>query len=103
MENAPETTPKAIAIDRRHKHECAICSAIDNDNKDLKFYVFVETFALDEIDSEICDNCLVDLRLLRLKCSHKADNANHEVFKDFMPSFVKDMPGLKDAFLKLIS
>ena len=98
-----ETKEKAHAIERRHKHECTICSLIDTDNKDMKFHVYEESFDADTIDSEICDNCLKDLEALRKKCMQKADNPNHDVFKDFMPSFVKDMPGLKEAFLKLIS
>jgi len=102
--NGVQTTEKARAIERRHNHECSICSMIDTENKDMKFHVYEEAVDMrTEIDSEVCDNCLKDLKALRKKCQQKVDNPNHDVFKDFMPSFVKDMPGLREAFLKLIS
>jgi hypothetical protein len=97
-----DLSTKAHAIEKRHKHECEVCSLIDTENKDMKFHVFVEAYSHEEIDSEICDNCLKDLEAVRKKCVQKADNLDHDSFKDFMPAFVKDMPGLREVFKKLL-
>jgi hypothetical protein len=103
-DDAIPETPKAHAIERRHKYECAICKLLDTENKDIKWHVFSECVAVAYgEDDVICDNCLKDIEAVRKKCRQKLDNPMHDVFKDFMPSFVKDMPGLREAFKKLLS
>ncbi len=94
---------KARAIEKRHQHQCSICMLIDSDNKDVKFFVFSEGYSSEDPDQEICEGCLKDIDSIRLRARHKADNPSHDTFKDFMPAFTKDMPGLKEAFRKILS
>jgi len=101
--NEVNLAPKAHAIEKRHKHQCDICMAIDTDEPTLKFHVYEEALSEEYENKEICDECLKDLKAIRKKCNGKVDNPKHDSFADFMPHFTKDMPGLREAFKKILS
>ena len=93
------TTENAQLIEKRHNKQCAICMLLDVEDKKIEFHVWKEGWT-DEPDSYICDHCLEDVKDIRKKCHQKVDNPAHDLFKDYMPWFVKDIPGLMDDFRK---
>jgi len=90
---------KAQLIDKRHTKQCSICMLIDSQDKKMEWHVWKDGY-YEEKDSYICNNCLEDIKEIRKKCHQKVDNPAHELFKDYMPWFVKDIPGLMADFLK---
>lgn len=101
-EDVTTETPKATIIERRHKFECAICRLLDSDDKNVKFHVYEEGLSSDDQDMAICNNCLLDIMAVKKMVNQKIDNPKHDTFKNWVPSFVKDMPGVKEAFLKIL-
>ena len=90
---------KAQLLDKRHSKQCAICMLIDSQDKKMEWHVWKDGY-IEEKDSYICNNCLEDIKEIRKKCHQKVDNPAHELFKDYMPWFVVDIPGLVTDFRK---
>jgi len=93
---------KAQVIERRHQKMCDICMLLDIDNKAMKWHLYKEGFYNQE-DGYVCDNCIKGLQEIRKKCNQKIDNPKHDTFKDFIPWFAKEVPGLTESFRKQIS
>lgn len=96
-------TEKAIAIPKRHTKTCEVCMAIDSeDNKDLIFHLFEEGYTDPADDKYICSKCLEQIKSIRKMCNLKFENPHHNPFKDFVPWFASEIPGMADAFKDLI-
>jgi hypothetical protein len=88
---------KAMAIERRHQFQCAICMLIDSDTKKSKWHVFREGYD-ETTDDVVCDDCLSGMKAIRTKCHHKVNNPQHKVFENFVPWFAPEVPGMSAAF-----
>ena len=91
---------KAVAIPQRHKKMCDICMLLDIDANGTKFHLYDEGCYPGDEDKYVCDKCVDDLKDIRRKCYQKIDNPHHKIFKDFVPWFAKDIPGMMNAFKK---
>lgn len=92
-------TTQAQAIEKRHTKECEICKLLDVDNKTMTWHCFKTGYMLNgEDDKHICNDCLEGLKDIRKKCNQKFDNPKHELFKDFVPWFYQNHPGMVEAF-----
>lgn len=90
---------KAIALPRRYDKMCSICMLIDSQAPNMKWHCFDEGYQVAD-DKYICDDCMKGMNILKLKCNQKIDNPKHDVFKDWMPWMVKEIPGMLDTFQK---
>ena len=93
---------KATLLEKRYTKMCDICMLVDADAKDMKWHLYKEAFYNDE-PHYVCDGCVKGLQEVRRKCNQKIDNPNHDIFKDFIPWFAKEVPGLVEAFRKQMS
>jgi hypothetical protein len=90
---------KAQAIERRHGKQCVICMLLDVNDKKMIWHLYKEGL-YNEGDQYVCDKCVKGIKEIREKCHMKFNNPTHPVFKEFMPWFVSEVPGLKDEFMK---
>lgn len=97
MEDKKQTECKAMALPRRYQKMCDICLLIDCEDAKMKFHVYEEG-NMQEDDKCVCDDCLNGIKEIRKKCGQKIDNPNHNVFRNFMPWFSREIPGLSERF-----
>lgn len=94
---------KATAIERRHKMSCDVCMLLDTEaTKDIEFHLYEEAYYNGD-DKYICSKCLNGIKDVRKKCHQKIDNPKHDIFKDWVPWFAHEIPGLVEAFKKQMS
>ena len=93
---------RAVAIPQRHKLSCDICMLLDSDDKKMKFHLYDEGFAAEEM-KYVCDNCVEGMKNIRKLCNQKIDNPNHKLLENWMPWFAKEVPGLVEAFKNQMS
>ena len=93
---------KAMVLSKTYKISCEICLLLDTEaaGKDVKWHLYREGYTADS-DKYVCDTCLRGLQDIRKKCHQKMDNPHHKVFKDFLPWFSNEIPGLKEKFEKI--
>lgn len=91
---------KAVTIGKRHSKECVICMLLDTEaDKDTKFLLYKEGYFNAE-DKYVCSKCVEGIKDIRKKCHQKVENPQNDVFKDWIPWFAKEVPGLVNAFKK---
>ena len=90
-------TERAHVLEKRHKKQCSICMLLDTDNREMKWHTYEEGFTEYE-DTYICNNCLETIKDVRKRCHRKVDNPTHDAFKNFIPWFIKDIPGAENGF-----
>ena len=96
---------KAQLLPPRHTKQCDICMLIDVENEKMEFHPYKKQWdyisRLDKVHY-VCNECVDGLKDIRKKCHQKVDNPHHTVFQDYIPWFVKQIPGLQEAFAKNI-
>lgn len=97
------TEVKATAIERRHKMSCDVCMLLDTEAaKGVEFHLYDDGYGPED-DKYICSKCLDGIKDIRKKCNQKIDNPKHDVFKNWIPWFAPEVPGLVEAFRKQMS
>ena len=89
--------PNAKVLEKRYNFQCDICMAIDSENKSMKWHLYKEGF-MEDNDRYVCDECVTGVMEIRKQCHQKFDNPKHPIFKDFIPWFAKEVPGMVDGF-----
>jgi hypothetical protein len=87
---------KAVAIEKRHSKQCDICFLLDTEatkKEKKKFYCYDEgSWYGDRGPKYICGDCRLGLKQIRKMCHQKISNPALDIFKDFQPWFMKEIP-----------
>ena len=87
----------AQLIQPTHSKTCDICMLLDTEAKDMKWHLYDKELVSQQ-EHHICNDCMEGLMDIRKRCHQKFDNPKHKFFENYMPWFVKEIPGMVDAF-----
>lgn len=92
---------KPQVLEKRHDKECSLCYSLDtekNKEKPTKFHCFEDRW-FNNLEKNICDNCLKEIKEIRKRCHQVVDNPKKmsDLFADYLPWFVKEIPGLETS------